>query len=250
MTRALSRRQFGLAGAALALPAAVRAQPRRGLSVVELFTSQLCPGCPAADAFLIDLARREELIALAFHVTHYDRGSFKDAFGREEFNRCQFSYAQAFHRDTAFTPEIVVNGHADAPGLATGFVEELLVGAELDGPAITPGNGAVEVAGGPRPPLPADVWVAHYDPRLVSTPVRGIEDRRLQHINVVHGLYLLGDWTGNGQRYEAPPVPQGLRRAVGGPERQHRAHPGGGARVDPSSSHAAARRGPLLLPQG
>jgi len=210
----LSRRQLGLAAAALAVPGAVRAAPQRGLKVVELFTSQLCPGCPAADAFLIDLARREDLIALAFHVTHYDRGPFKDAFGHEEFNRRQFSYAQAFRRQNAFTPEIVVNGHADAPGLATGFVEELLVGAELDGPAITPGLGAVEVAAGPRPMQPADVWVAHYDPRLVSAPIRGNEDRTLQHVNVVHGLYLLGEWDGRGQRYEAPPVPQGLRRAV------------------------------------
>ncbi len=107
----LSRRQFGLAAGVLALPTVAHAQAKpRGLTVVELFTSQLCPGCPTADAYLIELARRPELIALSFSVTHYDRGDLKDPFGKVEFNRRQFAYAEAMHREQAFTPQMVVNG--------------------------------------------------------------------------------------------------------------------------------------------
>jgi len=212
----LSRRQFGIAATLTAAGAAktARSATPRGYTVVELFTSVLCPGCPAADAFLIELSRREDLIPLSFSVTHYDRGDFKDPFGREEFSRRQFAYAQAFRRETAFTPEVVVNGKADAPGLATGFVEELLAGAMLDGPIITPLKAAVAVAEGPAPPRPADVWVAHYDPRAVQVPVRGLADRAIPQVNVVRGIYRLGEWSGRATRYEAPPTPPGLRRAV------------------------------------
>ena len=215
MPPAYSRRQFALSAVAAAgAPVLAHAAPRRGLTVVELFTSQLCPGCPVADAYLIDLARREDLIPLSFSVTHYDRGAVRDPFGKEEFNRRQFAYARAFRRDTAFTPEIVVNGQWDAPGVATGYVEELLAKGDLDGPAIAIARTSVEVGEQPPPEVRADVWAAHYDPRQISVPIRGLEDRALPHINVVQGLYLLGRWTGDKTRYEAPPVAAGLRRAV------------------------------------
>lgn len=211
----LSRRQFGLAAAALAAPTLARAQaPKRGVTVVELFTSQLCPGCPVADAYLIELAKRDNLIPLSFSVTHYDHGGFKDPFGQKDFDRRQFSYATRMRRESAFTPQMVVNGKADAPGLAIDFVEELLAGAELDGPVIAFQPGAVEIAEAPSPYEPAEVVAIHYDPRVVRTPVRGLEDRSLPHINVVHALHRLGDWTGPRVRYAAPPVPPGLKRAV------------------------------------
>ena len=211
-----SRRQFGLSAAAgvVGAPGVIHAAAKRGLTVVELFTSQLCPGCPVADAYLIDLARREELISLSFSVTHYDRGAFRDPFGKEEFNRRQFAYARAFRRDTAFTPEIVVNGQWDAPGMATGYVEELLAKGDLDGPTLAIAKTSVQVGEQPAPEVGADVWAAHYDPRQISVPIRGLEDRALPHVNVVQGVYLLGRWSGEKTRYEAPPVPTGLRRAV------------------------------------
>ena len=185
------------------------ARPTREVSLVELFTSQLCPGCPVADAYLIELARRPELLCLSFSVTHYDRGEFKDPFGQEAFSARHFAYARAFHHADAFTPDIVINGHADAPGMATGFVEELLVGAQLDGPAIIAAPGGVAVAEGIAPAEGADVWVAHYEPRVISVPIRGSAERSLPQINVVRGLYLLGEWKGAATRYEAPPLPPG-----------------------------------------
>ena len=47
--------------------------------VVELFTSQGCSSCPPANAYLNELSRdRRDVLALAFHVTYWDRLGWKD----------------------------------------------------------------------------------------------------------------------------------------------------------------------------
>ena len=49
--------------------------------VVELFTSQGCSSCPPANAYLNELSRgRHDVLALAFHVTYWDRLGWKDPF--------------------------------------------------------------------------------------------------------------------------------------------------------------------------
>ena len=40
--------------------------------VLELYTSQGCSSCPPADALFADLARRDDVIALALHVDYWD----------------------------------------------------------------------------------------------------------------------------------------------------------------------------------
>ncbi|HEY3430714.1 MAG TPA: DUF1223 domain-containing protein, partial [Cyclobacteriaceae bacterium] len=50
------------------------AQPKKALAVVELFTSEGCSSCPAADMLLKEMSEQCEkegkpFIALAFHVT-------------------------------------------------------------------------------------------------------------------------------------------------------------------------------------
>src|ERR1700685_3429925 len=47
--------------------------------VVELFTSQGSSACPPANAYLNELSRdRRDVLALAFHVTYWDRLGWKD----------------------------------------------------------------------------------------------------------------------------------------------------------------------------
>ena len=41
-------------------------------AIVELFTSQGCSSCVAADAFFAELAKRDDVVALSLHVDYWD----------------------------------------------------------------------------------------------------------------------------------------------------------------------------------
>ncbi|WP_245155609.1 DUF1223 domain-containing protein [Paracoccus ravus] len=78
--------------------------------VVELFTSQGCSSCPPADQMLNDLAAREDILALAWHVDYWDYLGWADEFARPEFTRRQKAYAHAWRERAVYTPQMVVGG--------------------------------------------------------------------------------------------------------------------------------------------
>lgn len=98
---------------ALALGASVVAGPGRAQDspvVVELYTSQGCSSCPAADAVLAELASRDDVIALALHVDYWDYIGWKDSFARPEFTKRQQDYAAFTGERGVYTPQIIVGG--------------------------------------------------------------------------------------------------------------------------------------------
>src|SRR6478672_10170749 len=103
---------------ALALAASLGAATAQPLSVVELFTSQGCSSCPPANANLIKVKDQPGVLALSFNVTYWDYLGWKDIFGRQEFTQRQVSYEPPLGHDGPFTPQVVVNGHADVVGAA------------------------------------------------------------------------------------------------------------------------------------
>ena len=57
---------------ALGLAAGTAVAGDKPPTVVELYTSEGCNSCPPADAYLGTLAKRSDLLALSFHVDHWD----------------------------------------------------------------------------------------------------------------------------------------------------------------------------------
>ncbi len=185
--------------------------------VVELFTSQGCSSCPPANANLIELSKRSDVLALSFAVTYWDYLGWKDIFGKPEFTKRQAVYEPALGEQGSFTPQMVVDGRASNVGFRIGEVERLIAAANVDGgPAIIVAAGMVSIAAGRAPSEGADVWLVRYDPNLVEVPVKRGENSgaTLPHTHVVHALEKLGRWSGDEASFDLPAAPAGLRTAI------------------------------------
>src|SRR5437667_11459715 len=84
------------AAAALAIepetPQIDRPQADKPLGVVELFTSQGCSSCPPADEFFAELAAKEDIVALAYHVNYWDYLGWQDTLSNKKHPDQQYDY--------------------------------------------------------------------------------------------------------------------------------------------------------------
>ncbi|MFG1375652.1 DUF1223 domain-containing protein [Xanthobacter autotrophicus] len=201
---------------AAATPAVAAPQNQR-LTVVELFTSQGCSSCPPADANLVTLSRRPDVLALSFSVTYWDHLGWRDTFGKPEFTRRQYAYEPQLGERGPFTPQMVVNGRISRVGFNLAEIEHAIASAPtFSGPHITLGPREVSIGRGAEPAAEADIWLVAYDPNIVQVPVRRGENsgRTLPHVRVVHRLERLGGWDGMPLRIARSETPPGLRTAI------------------------------------
>ena len=116
------------------LPAATVASS--GPIVAELFTSQSCSSCPPAEKLFSELAERDDLIVLEWHVDYWDRlvhgraGAWKDPYSNADYTARQRQYNRAL-RGTggAYTPQAVINGTSETVGSRRGDVAALISAA-------------------------------------------------------------------------------------------------------------------------
>ncbi len=186
----------------LALAAhALRADPAP--VVVELFTSQGCSSCPPADAMILDLAEREDVIALALHVDYWDYIGWKDVFADPAHTQRQKAYAYAANQTTVYTPQMVIAGEthvvgaramelADAIRSHAGTDHGITLELERTGDELRVAlrHDGAEIG-------PARVHLVRYTPREVVDIRRGENaGRRLTYGNIVTGWEVLAEWSG------------------------------------------------------
>ena len=89
---------------------------RQAEAVVELFTSQGCSSCPAADKVLAKLGSEGKVLTLAWHVDYWDYLGWKDTFALNSNTERQKGYAMSFGERQIYTPQAVINGRMHVVG--------------------------------------------------------------------------------------------------------------------------------------
>jgi hypothetical protein len=204
-----------LAGPALSADTSPTAAPApRTPVVVELFTSQGCSSCPPADAYFGELVKRPDVIALAFHVDYWNYIGWSDPFAKPWASARQRAYRESLKTRFVYTPQVVVDGDAQAVGSNESACDRLIDAAKAKtarGPTIAlrwRADGAliVDVGEGTSPPgQPATLWLVGYDSERTTKVLRGEnQGRTLTDYHPVRSYQRLGKWAGWSAEFVVP----------------------------------------------
>ena len=191
----------------LALPAAAAARPP---VVVELYTAQGCASCGEANTYAAKLADKPGVLMLTFPVDYWDYLGWPDTFAKPEYAERQKAYVARLSLREPYTPQMIVDGRAEAPGLKPERVEKLLREAQRaprDPPQVRfVGDHRVDVGSGRSPAGGAEVWLLRYDPRAQEVVVKSGDNRGRTVVekNVVREMVKLGRWRGRPSAYRLP----------------------------------------------
>ncbi|MGB4101431.1 MAG: DUF1223 domain-containing protein [Alphaproteobacteria bacterium] len=92
------------------------AQDSPTFKVVELYTSQSCSSCPAADKILEIMSRDTNTITLAYHITYWDHLAWKDKLSLPAATQLQKEFNAERNAPQIYTPQMVVNGEQEFVG--------------------------------------------------------------------------------------------------------------------------------------
>lgn len=119
----MNLRSMIFAGIVAVMPLAVFAQDisaSKPAVVAELFTSEGCSSCPPADALLTQIDGKVfagvPIIVLSEHVDYWNHDGWHDPFSSEAWTERQNEYNQRFHLDSAYTPQMVIDGLSQVNG--------------------------------------------------------------------------------------------------------------------------------------
>jgi hypothetical protein len=179
--------------------------------VLELFTSQGCSSCPAADALLTTMARKPDIVAVSFPVDYWDYIGWKDTLADSVFGARQHAYASVHDQEHVYTPQMVIDGLVGVVGSDRGAIESAIAaGKGRDGAVSLPmrfshagGVLAVDVPAGDGGP--ADVVALRVLRSKTVRIGRGENAGRVvTYTNVVRAIDKLGAWTGTMASFTLP----------------------------------------------
>jgi len=185
-------------------------QPR---ALLELFTSQGCSSCPAADKLLGDLAVDPSLITLSAPIDYWDYLGWKDTLASPAHSARQRAYARVRGDRQVYTPQIVVNGSMHVLGSDRAAIDRVIAQTDqkpevLSLPVLMSVGGTtlnVKIESAENEHAAGEVWLC---PLAKAVPVvieRG-ENRghTITYHNVVRRWVKLGDWAGTQSSWNVP----------------------------------------------
>jgi hypothetical protein len=188
----------------------VRAEPR---AVIELFTSQGCSSCPAADKLAAEFAVDPSMLVMSLAVDYWDYLGWKDTLALSGHTSRQRAYARARGDREVYTPQAVVNGVAHVLGSDKAAIEKAIrktrdTAAPLTIPitlTIADDKVAVNVPGSANEKPHGEVWLCPITRKVPVTIGRGENHgRTITYTNVVRRWVKLGDWAGKAVTFALP----------------------------------------------
>jgi hypothetical protein len=188
------------------------AEPR---AVVELFTSQGCSSCPAADKIMGELAKDPSIVALSMPIDYWDYLGWKDTLADARFSARQKAYSHVRGDRDVYTPQVVVNGSAHVIGSDRAGIEGAIgdtkkvdgvmsvpVSMTLTGEQI---NVSVPVSSKGPAARHGEIWIGSIS-KAVSIAIGRGENRgrEVTYYNVVRNLLKVGDWNGSPGSWTVP----------------------------------------------
>lgn len=188
---------FGVVAMAFA-PEAASAEPK---AVVELFTSQGCSSCKAADLYLKELVERPGVLALSYHVDYWDYLGWRDTLGHPDNTERQRNYAEILGSRRIYTPQIVVNGTVDLVGSKRQAVDAAIAQSSLSVPvSVRRAHGTVAIEVGARPlpgARPTTIRLVLFSSEVHVDITRGENaGSKMAYYNVVRAIRPIGMWDG------------------------------------------------------
>lgn len=174
--------------------------------VMELFSSQGCGNCPAANANIIKLSERSDVIAITYPVNIWDYLGWDDTFAKPEFSERQKRYNRVLGYRGPYTPQVVYSGRLHGPGTSIKDIEERFAKRDISPYAanVSFDKDGVLVSGAlPDKVEKAGVIVVHYRPGATKITVGGgtNKGKAMTYWNLVTRFEQVGDWKGGAQKY-------------------------------------------------
>jgi hypothetical protein len=190
------------------------AEVPRAPIVLELFSSEGCSSCPAADEVLAQLDAAGEVggtpvLALELHVDYWDYLGWRDPFSSAELTARQERYAHWLGR-RSYTPQLVIDGQTEVLGSNRGrALAAIRAAAQRPSPTAVQlrrqgAQLAVEITGLTQA-AGATVLLAITERGLISAVRRGENaGQTLHHGPVVRALRPLGVVQGDRYTVQVP----------------------------------------------
>jgi hypothetical protein len=192
------RKALGLAAAGLVAPSLISsAFAATSPVLVELFTSQGCSSCPAADQLAGLLMTQPNISVVSLNVDYWDYLGWKDTLAKPEYTKRQMDYAHARGDMDVYTPQMVINGAAHAVGSNQTAVEDAIANARRHAPVAALTARATDkdimIDGIPKVSGEATLWLMSVSPKVDVKIERGENaGKSITYSNVARQLIKLG----------------------------------------------------------
>ncbi len=195
---------------AMVTSAVALAEPR---AVIELFTSQGCSSCPAADKLAGELAKDPSLVVMSLSVDYWDYLGWKDTLAVPGHTNRQRAYSKARGDREVYTPQVVVNGTAHVIGSDKDAIEKTIaltrkqpsVLALAVSMSVSSDQISVSVPASKNSAAKGEVWLCPIT-RNVPVEIGKGENtgKTITYHNVVRRWVKLGDYNGAARTFTLP----------------------------------------------